>query len=126
MRNIKITLSNLHIFGSSLANEYEPLLKYDVKRNNTYIKVTLDTSFQADKNFTEVWHLGDDTKGDCQFDNIDEFAKCVPFMSDIRMIIKVANPWVVNKKYGFTQVSKKIQVKPMVSQPGTISFLNDY
>ena len=125
MRNNIVTLSNLHIFGSSLVNEYEPLLKYDVKQNKTYIKVKLDTSFQDDKILTEVWHLGDDTKGLCQFDNIDEFAKCVPFKSEIRMLIKVAKLWVVNKKYGLTLKLNKIQVKPMVSQPRTTEFLDD-
>ena len=50
MRKHIIDLSNLHIFGSSLTYEYEPLLKYDVKQNITYIKVKLDTSYPDDKN----------------------------------------------------------------------------
>ncbi len=39
MRNNIVTLSNLHIFGSSLVNEYQPLVKYDEKHNKAYIKV---------------------------------------------------------------------------------------
>ena len=125
MRKNIIDLGNLHIFGSSLTYEYEPLLKYDVKQNITYIKVKLDTSYPDDKILTEVWHLGDDTKELCQIDNIDEFAKYVPFKSEIKMLIKVSKLWVVNKKYGLTITLKKIQVKPRVSQPRTIEFLDD-
>ena len=125
MRKNIIDLSNLHIFGSSLTYEYEPLLKYDVKQNITYIKVKLDTSYPDDKILTEVWHLGDDTKGLCQIDNIDAFAKCVPFKSEIRMLIKVSKLWVVNKKYGLTITLKKIQVKPRVRQSQEVNFIDD-
>ena len=96
-----------------------------MKQNITYIKVKLDTSYPDDKILTEVWHLGDDTKGLCQIDNIDEFAKCVPFKSEIKMLIKVAKLWVVNKKYGLTLTLKKIQVKPRVRQSQEVNFIDD-
>ena len=96
-----------------------------MKQNKTYIKVKLDTSYPDDKILTEVWHLGDDTKGLCQIDNIDAFAKCVPFKNEIRMLIKVSKLWVVNKKYGLTLTLKKIQVKPRVRQSQEVNFIDD-
>ena len=108
-----IMTSNLDIFGSGNMYEYEPLLKYSEKHGKAYIKLKLDTSYPEDEILTEVWFAGNGPKHQCQFDNIDDFALCVPFKSDIRMIVKVVKLWVINKRYGLTIKVKKIEVKPL-------------
>ena len=120
-----IDLSNLHIFGSSLTYEYEPLLKYDEKHNKAYIKVKLDTSFSDNEILTEVWQTIDGTKCQCPFNNIDDFARCVPYKSDIRMIVQVVKIWVINLKYGLTLKLKKVEVKPYERQSQEVFFLDD-
>ena len=126
MKHHIIMTSNLDIFGSGNMYEYEPLLKYSEKHGKAYIKGKLDTSYPEDIILTEVCHSGDGTEGQCQFDNIDDFARCVPFKSDIRMIVKVVKLWVVNKKkYGLTIMLKKIEVKPLETKAYQIYFLDD-
>ena len=105
--------------------EYEPLLKYSEKHGKAYIKLKLDTSYPEDAILTEVWCAGDGPKHQCKFDNIDDFALCVPFKSDIRMIVKVVKLWVVNKRYGLTIKVKKIEVKPLEPRSYQIDFLDD-
>ena len=96
-----------------------------MKQNIAYIKIKLDTSYPDDKILTEVWCVGDGPKHQCKFDNIDDFALCGAFKSDIRMLIKVSKLWVVNKKYGLTITLKKIQVKPRVRQSQEVNFIDD-
>ena len=120
-----IMTSNLDIFGSGNMYEYEPLLKYSEKHGKAYIKLKLDTSYPEDAILTEVWCAGDGPKHQCKFDNIDDFALCVPFKSDIRMIVKVVKLWVVNKRYGLTIKVKKIEVKPLEPRSYQIDFLDD-
>ncbi len=74
---------------------------------------------------TEVWHVEGDNKALYVIDTIDDVKRCVPYKNDIRLIIKVAKLWVINKKYGLTLKLKKIQVKPVVGQPRSLSFLDD-
>ena len=124
MKTHQITL-NLNIFSASHKYEYEPLLKYDEKHNKAYIKVKLDTSFSDNEILTEVWQTIDGTKCQCPFNTIDDFARCVPYKSDIRMIIKVAKLWVVNKKYGLTIKLKNIEVKPLETSSNPIDFIDD-
>jgi hypothetical protein len=119
MKTHQITL-NLDIFNASHQYEYEPLVKYDEKHNKAYIKVKLDTSYPENKILTEVWHLGGGTKWQRHFNNIDEFALCIPFKSDISMRIKVTSLWIMNNKYGLTIKLKNIEVKPF--QPNHIGF----
>ncbi len=77
MKTHQITL-NLNILSASHQYEYEPQVKYDEKHNKAYIKVKLDTSYPENQILTEVWHLGGGTKWQRQFNNIDEFALCIP------------------------------------------------
>ena len=119
MKTHQITL-NLDLFNAGHQYEYEPLVKYDEKHNNAYIKVKLDTSYPENQILTEVWQTIDGTKCQCPFNNIDEFALCIPFKSDISMIIKVTSLWIMNKKYGLTIKLKNIEVKPF--QPNHIGF----
>ena len=116
-----ITTSNTNLFNAS----YDNLVKYSEKHGKPYIKVKLDTSYPDNQILTEVWHSGDGTKAQCQFDNIDDFARCVPFKSDIRMIVKVVKLWVVNKTYGLTIQLKKIEVKPLEPSSYQIDFIDD-
>ena len=116
-----ITTNNANLFNAS----YDNLVKYNAKYGKPYIKVKLDTSYPDNQILTEVWHSGDGTKAQCQIDNIDDFALCVPFKSDIRMIVKVVKLWVINKKYGLTIKLKKIEVKPLESNAKQIDFIED-
>ena len=116
-----ITTNNAHLFNAS----YDHLVKYSEKQGKPYIKVKLDTSYPENQILTEVWHSGDGTKAQCQFDNIDDFALCVPFKSDIRMIVQVVKIWVVNKQYGLTIKLKKIEVKPLEPSSYQIDFIDD-
>ena len=121
MKHHIITTSNTNLFNAS----YDNLVKYSEKHGKPYIKVKLDTSYPENHILTEVWHSGDGTKAQCQFDNIDDFARCVPFKSDIRMIVKVVKLWVVNKQYGLTIKLKKIEVKPLEPSSYQIDFIDD-
>ena len=121
MKHHIITTSNTNLFNAS----YDNLVKYSEKHGKPYIKVKLDTSYPENQILTEVWHSGDGTKAQCQFDNIDDFARCVPFKSDIRMIVKVVKLWVVNKTYGLTIQLKKIEVKPLETSSYQIDFIDD-
>ena len=96
-----------------------------MKQNIAYIKVKLDTTYPDDKILTEVWCVGDGPKHQCKFDNIDDFALCVPLKSDIRMLVKVVKLWVVNKRYGLTIKVKKIEVKPLETKAYQIDFLDE-
>jgi hypothetical protein len=116
-----ITTNNSNLFNAN----YDHLVKYSEKLGKPYIKVKLDTSYPENQILTEVWHSGDGTKAQCQFDNIDDFALCVPFKSDIRMIVKVVKLWVINNKYGLTIKLKKIEVKPLESYAKQIDFIDD-
>ena len=120
-----IMTSNLDIFGSGNMYDYEPILKFSTKHGKPYIKLKLDTSYPEDLILTEVWHSGEGIKAQCQFDNIDDFALCVPFKSDIRMIVKVVKLWVVNKRYGLTIKVKKIEVKPLETKAYQIDFIDE-
>ena len=72
-----------------------------------------------------MWHSGDGTKAQCHFDNIDDFALCVAFKSDISMIVQVVKIWVVNMKYGLTLKLKKVGVKPYERQTQEVNLLDD-
>jgi hypothetical protein len=121
MKHHIITTSNANLVNAS----YDNLVKYSEKYGKPYIKVKLDTSYPDNQILTEVWHSGDGIKAQCQFDNIDDFALCVPFKSDIRMIVKVVKLWVVNKTYGLTIQLKKLEVKPLVQSSYQIDFIDD-
>ena len=121
MKHHIITTSNTNLFNAS----YDNLVKYSEKHGKPYIKVKLDTSYPENHILTEVWHSGEGIKAQCQFDNIDDFALCVPFKSDIRMIVKVVKLWVVNKQYGLTIKLKKIEVKPLEPSSYQIDFIDD-
>ena len=121
MKHHIFTTHNANLFNAS----YDNLVKYSEKYGKPYIKVKLDTSYPENHILTEVWHSGDGTKAQCQFDNIDDFALCVPFKSDIRMIVKVVKLWVVNKQYGLTIKLKKIEVKPLEPSSYQIDFIDD-
>ena len=120
-----IETKTLAIFGSGNNYEYEPLLRFNIKTGKAYIKVKLDTTFPDNHILTEVWCVKDDTKHQCQFDNIDDFALCVAFKSDIRMIVQVVKIWVINMKYGLTLKLKKVGVKPYERQTQEVNFLDD-
>ena len=120
-----IEMKSLAIFGAGNNYEYEPLLRFNIKTGKAYIKVKLDTTFPDNHILTEVWCVKDDTKHQCQFDNIDDFALCVAFKSDIRMIVQVVKIWVINMKYGLTLKLKKVGVKPYERQTQEVNFLDD-
>ena len=120
-----IEMKSLAIFGSGNMYEYEPLLRFNIKTGKAYIKVKLDTTYPENHILTEVWCVKDGIKHQCQFDNIDDFALCVAFKSDIRMIVQVVKLWVINMKYGLTLKLKKIEVKPYERPDQEVNFLDD-
>ena len=121
MKHAVFTTHNANLVNAS----YDNLVKYSEKYGKPYIKVKLHTSYPDNVILTEVWHSGEGIKTQCQFDNIDDFALCVPFKSDIRMIVKVVKLWVVNKQYGLTIKLKKIEVKPLEPSSYQIDFIDD-
>ncbi len=61
----------------------------------------------------------------CHMNDTDDFAKAVPFKSDIQMIIILVNVWCVNTNYGLTGLTvklAKIRVKPPKGKSNVCAF----
>ena len=78
---------------------YIPILKEDKNNYPPSMKFKI-TDFE-DKISSEILHKTNDGIIKCDLENMEDFKKCIPYMSEYKFILKINKIWFMSKNMEF-------------------------
>ena len=76
------------------------------------------------KILSEIFHKTNEGIKECNLHNIDDVKKCIPYMSEYKLIFKINKIWFMSKKYGVQIKFIKALVKVKDKEESNVEFID--
>ena len=100
---------------------YIPILKEG--KNNYPPSMKFKINVYEDKISSEILHKTNDGIIKCDLENMEDFKKCIPYMSEYKLIFKINKIWFMSKKYGVQIKFIKALVKVKDKEESNVEFI---
>ena len=114
-------------FKNKYLNEYQrdfnyiPIIKENQNDYPSSMKIKVN---HYEKKLTEVFHKNEIGRiNECNINTMDDLKKCIPYMSDYRIIFKINKVWFMSKNYGIQLKLMKVLVK-VKENNNTLDFID--